>query len=148
MYLFRLLLAIWGFGLVGTIGELLLLEHFDGALQLVPLVVLAVGLATSIWYLTRPGLASLKAFEMTLVLFAASGLIGLFLHFRGNVQFERERDPTLHGFQLFAHAIMGATPALAPGTMIFLASIGVAMLLAKPVMPARPPFRTGAPMPH
>jgi len=153
MYLFRLLLAIWGLGLIGTTGELLLLEHFDGALQLIPLAVLAVGFAISIWYVLSPGRGSLKAFEMTLVLFAVSGLIGVLLHYRGNVEFERERDPTLHGFQLFWHSITGATPALAPGTMIFLASIGVAMILANPVNPSRPgpprpPFRTGASTPH
>ena len=153
MYLFRLLLAIWGFGLIGTTGELLLLEHFDGLLQVIPLAVLAIGFATSIWYVLRPGHASLKAFQVTLGLFAVSGLVGLFLHYRGNVEFERERDPTLHGLQLFWHAITGATPALAPGTMVFLALIGVAIMLANPVMPLPPrppgpPFRTGAPTPH
>jgi hypothetical protein len=77
-----------------------------------------------------------------------SGLVGLFLHYRGNVEFERERDPSLHGFPLLWHAITGATPTLAPGTMVFLALIGVAMLLASPNISTRPPFRTGAPTPH
>ena len=132
MYLFRLLLAIWTLGLVGTIGELLLLEHFDGALQTIPLVVLALGVAASGWFVRRRSAASLQAFRATLVVFAISGALGLFLHYRGNVEFEKERDPALRGIRLFWEAITGATPALAPGTMVFLAAIGFAAIIADP----------------
>ena len=142
MYLFRLLLAIWGFGLIGTIGELLLLEHFDGALQTIPLALLAIGVMSSMWYVWRRTGVSLRAFEGTLVLFAVSGAAGLFLHYRGNVEFEKERDAALHGVGLFWHSITGATPTLAPGTMVFLALIGLAVTIADP---RRPPGSAGDP---
>lgn len=147
MYLFRLLLAIWSFGLLGTIGELLLLEHFDGVLQSIPLALLGLGAAASVWFLRRRNRVSLRAFEATLGLFALSGAVGLFLHYRGNVEFELERDPSLRGIQLFWHAITGATPALAPGTMVFLALIGLALMIADPrrgLASGGPPFRGAA----
>lgn len=145
MYLFRLLLAIWSFGLFGTIGELLLLEHFDGVLQSIPLVFIAIGMVTSIWFVRSASRASIKAFELTLVVFALSGAAGLFLHYRGNVAFEKERDPALNGVHLMWEAIRGATPALAPGTMVFLALIGVAVMLADPRQPLRSPGPPGPP---
>ena len=132
MYLFRLLLAIWTLGLLGTLAELFLLEHFDGALQSIPLVMLALGAVVSAWYASRRNRASLRAFEATLVVFAIGGALGLVLHYRGNVEFEKERAPELHGWSLFWHAITGATPALAPGTMTFLAAIGFAVIIADP----------------
>jgi hypothetical protein len=129
LYVLRMLLTIWLVGVLGTTAELLLLAHFDGFLQVIPLVVLAIGLLAAAWYVTRPGTGSLRAFRSTLLLFAISGALGLYLHYRGNVEFEKERDPTLGAFQLFWEAITGATPALAPGTMILLAMIGYAMTI-------------------
>jgi hypothetical protein len=40
------------------------------------------------------------------------------------VEFERELNPDASGFSLFRDAMMGATPALAPGTMILLGAVG------------------------
>jgi hypothetical protein len=131
MYLFRLLVAIWLFGLVGTTVELLFLEHIDGILQLIPLILLALAIIASGWYLARPDNASLAAYRATLGLLVISGFVGLYLHYRGNVEFEKEREPTIAGFQLIWEALRGATPALAPGTMIFLALIGYALTLAR-----------------
>jgi hypothetical protein len=137
MYLSRLLLAIWFVGVLGTTAELLLLEHFDGALQMIPLALFATGLAIGAWYAARPDSASLAAFRAVLVLFAVSGVVGLYLHYRGNVEFERERDATLGGVQLVWNALTGATPALAPATMALLALIGYAVTVAR-TAPNRP----------
>lgn len=138
MYLSRLLLAIFFFGLIGTATELLLLGHFDGVLQFIPLVLITIGLVAVVWYGSRPSHTSLKAFRGTLVLFAISGLLGLYLHYRGNVEFEKERDATVGGFRLFWEAMTGATPALAPGAMILLAAIGYAAVVASAVSTRNP----------
>jgi hypothetical protein len=130
MYLERVLLAIFFFGLLGTTAELLLLGHFEDALQFIPLVLVAVAFVTLAWYALRPAQAALRAFQGVLWLFVASGVGGLYLHYRGNVEFERERDSSLSGVRLFWEAITGATPALAPGSMILLAAIGFAAIVA------------------
>jgi hypothetical protein len=131
MYLQRLLLAIFFAGLLGTTTELIFLEHYEDIKQFIPLVVAALGFAIGGWYAARPSAASLRAFRSVLLLFAFSGAVGLFLHFRGNVEFEKERDATLSGFGLLWGALTGATPALAPGAMAFLAAIGYAAIVAR-----------------
>ena len=133
MYLYRLLLAIFGFGLLGTAMELLLLEHYEDRTQLIPLVIIALGLTSAIWLWTSASDAAVQAFRATIALFVLSGIVGLILHYRGNVEFERERAPELNGLALFWEAIRGATPALAPGSMILLAAIGYAALRVRSI---------------
>jgi hypothetical protein len=62
--------------------------------------------------------------RLLMLLFVLSGLVGLALHYKGNVEFEREMYPTLAGWQLFKQAMTGATPALAPGTMSLFGLLG------------------------
>lgn len=131
MYLRRLLLAIFLFGLIGTTVELLLLAHFEDQLQVIPLALLALGFAALGWHGLAPSVRSAAAFRIVLLLFVAGGVLGLILHYRGNVEFEKERDATLGGFALFAEAVTGATPALSPGAMILLALLGYAALVAE-----------------
>jgi hypothetical protein len=132
MYLYRLLMAIFALGLLGTAMELLLLEHFEDALQFIPLVLIGLGLGVATWYWRSRSAASSKAFRGTIALFALAGLVGVFLHYRGNVEFEKERAPELSGLRLVWEALRGATPALAPGSMILLAAIGYAAMKARP----------------
>lgn len=131
MYLSRLLLAIYLFGLLGVAAELVLLEHYDGALQLIPFGAIALALGAGGWYARRPSPASLRAFRALQVVFAATGLLGLVLHFRGNMEFEKERDSAIGGFSLIWESLTGATPALAPGTMILFAFMGYAVLVSR-----------------
>jgi hypothetical protein len=143
MYRSRLLLAIFFFGLIGLAAELLLLGHFEDTWQSVPLALIALALVITPWYARSARPASLRAFRWLLLLFGAGGVIGLILHYRGNVEFEKERDPALGGLRLFWEAITGATPALSPGTMILFAAIGYAATVA-----GTSPFRGDGPEPH
>ena len=120
----KVLLAILIFGLIGTEVELLLLEHTDGYWQLTPVVVVAIGLAAVGWWLGSRGGASLRALRLVMLLFIVCGGAGTILHYNGNVEFELEMMPGLRGLELFGKAMMGATPALAPGVMIQLGLIG------------------------
>lgn len=138
MYLSRLLLAIFFGGLFGTTTELFFLEHYEDVKQYIPLIVAALGFAVGGWYALRPGPASLRGFRAVLLLFAVTGAVGLFLHLRGNLEFERERDSTLRGFALLWGALSGATPALAPGAMALLAAVGYAAIVARQTPLASP----------
>jgi hypothetical protein len=131
MYLQRVLLAIWTFGLLGVAAELVLLEHYEDLVQLIPFGVVAIGLAAAGWLVARPGRAAARAFAGAVTLLALSGLIGLILHYRGNAEFERERDPAIGGVTLIWESLTGATPALAPGTMILFSFIGYAVLVSR-----------------
>ena len=134
MYLQRVLLAIWVFGLLGVAAELVLLGHYEDVPQLIPFVVIATGLVGVSWLVARPGPATARAFAWVIGLFGSSGVVGLILHYRGNAEFEKERDPAIAGVSLVWESLTGATPALAPGTLILFAFIGYALLVSR-----RPP---------
>jgi hypothetical protein len=117
---------------VGTLAELLLLEHFEDAWQWAPIALLAAALLTMGWHALERGPVSLNVLRVLMVLCVASGLVGVLLHYRGNVEFELEMYPDLSGWKLFKDAMMGATPALAPGAMLQIGLIGLAWTFRHP----------------
>ena len=110
---------------LGTTVELLLLEHYDDPWQFTPLVLLPLGAAVTVWHARRPGRASLGGLRAVMALLIMSGGLGSLLHYLGNAEFARERSPDLAGLALFREAMTGATPALAPGTMMLLGALGL-----------------------
>lgn len=109
----------------GLVVELFLLGHTEDAWQWVPIGLLGIAAPVMAWQLVRPSRASLRATQILMLLFIVSGVIGLALHYKGNVEFEREMYPTLAGLQLFKQVMTGATPALAPGTMVQFGFLGL-----------------------
>src|SRR5215216_4514586 len=95
-----LLLATLALGLVGTLAELLLLEHWEDAWQYAPLALLGLGLVVLVWHAATKNRASLRALQGLMLLFLAAGALGVSLHYRGNVEWEHERTPTLAGWAL------------------------------------------------
>lgn len=123
----RFLLAILVLGMAGTAVELLLLKHDEGATQLVPLVLLGLGLAAIAWHAVRPDSASAGTVRATMVAFLAAGTAGVYFHYRANVEFQLESDPSLGGRALLMKVLEAKVPpALAPGVMIQLGLIGLA----------------------
>ncbi len=127
----RILLGILLIGLVGMGIELLFLQHDEDATQLIPLVLIALAFVTIAWHVAKGSPASLGLLQVTMVLFIAAGLLGMYLHYRANVAFQREVDPAITGHALFWKAMMAKTPpALAPGSMSQLGLIGLAYAYA------------------
>jgi hypothetical protein len=61
-----------------------------------------------------------------MALCVASGLLGMVLHYRANVEFQREIDPSLAGTRLFWKVVRAkAPPSLAPGVMAELGLLGL-----------------------
>lgn len=121
----NLILATLVVGMVGVAIELVLLEHMEDKKQWIPLALMSLGTVTLILYgLTKAGWA-LRTFQITMLLFVISGFLGIWFHYRGNVEFELEMYPSMKGLELIEEALKGATPALAPGTMIQLGLIGL-----------------------
>jgi hypothetical protein len=118
-------LAILVLAMAGIFGELLLIEHFEDAWQLVPLCLLVLGLAVVAWHARAPSVSSTRSLRALMTLFVLSGFLGVFLHYRGNVEFELEQNPRATRWALFREAMMGATPALAPGVMIQIGLLGL-----------------------
>lgn len=130
----RLFLALVLLGLAGMAAELVLLEHVESATQWIPLAVIAVGLAAGAAVAARPGRGTVRLFQGAMAACLAAGALGVYLHYRGNVAFEREMDDTLRGFALVWAALHGATPALAPGALAHLGLIGLATTYRHPAL--------------
>ena len=128
------LLGLFVFGAGGTGIELLLLGHTEDFWQLLPLGLMGVGGAALAWYSATGGAPSLRLFRRTMGAVVVSGVVGLWLHYQGNAEFEREMYPSLQGLALFWEAIRGATPTLAPGTMLELGLLGLAYTYRHPVL--------------
>jgi len=92
------------------------------------------GAATAVtaWCALRPGIAALRALRGLMLLCVAAGVVGIVQHFRGNVAYARDANPSLDGAALYWEALMGATPSLAPGAMIQLGLVGLLFAFRHP----------------
>jgi hypothetical protein len=72
--------------------------------------------------------------RLLMAFFVLSGIVGTWMHYRGNSAFELEVDPALPSWPLFKASISGVTPVLAPGSMIQLGLIGLAWCFRHPVL--------------
>ena len=122
----RLLLGALAIGVLGTTGELILLRHIDKPAQWIPLVFLGAALPVLIWHAAAPSAASIRVLQGLMLGFIAMGVIGVGLHYDGNVEFERELHPDEHGWTFIRKTVAGATPVLAPGSMVLLGLVGLA----------------------
>jgi hypothetical protein len=121
----RFLLVLLVAGSAGMATELLLLGHYEEITQWAPLVLLGLGMAAAIWDLAAPGPASILAMQALMALFVLAGVVGVGLHYQGNVEFELEMYPDLAGVELLSKTLTGATPVLAPGSMALLGAVGL-----------------------
>jgi hypothetical protein len=112
-------------GLFGTGTELLLLGHVESVQQRIPLVLLAVSAVAAVWHVSRPTSASVRTLQAAMALCVCSGVIGVGLHAQGNEAFELEMYPAMRGRELAVKVLTGATPVLAPGSMVLLGLIGL-----------------------
>jgi uncharacterized membrane protein len=121
------LLGVLALGLLGTVTELLLLEHYEKPLQFVPLVLIAAAIAVLAWHLRRYDAASLRALQIVMALFVLAGFVGIAAHFQGSAEFQLELDPAIGTWELINKILHAqAPPLLAPGMMLQLGLIGLA----------------------
>ena len=127
-----ILLVILLLGLFGSAIELILLGHYEEWQQWIPLGLLAGAIALLAVYAATRSPRVLRVFRWLAVGFVLAGFVGIYFHYRGNVEFEREMYPQMKGLELIWEALRGATPALAPGTMVQLGLVALAYLYGHP----------------
>lgn len=132
-----LLLGTLVVGVVGTSGELILLGHFELPAQWIPLIVLGASAIVIAWHGRHPTAASVRAMQALMGLFIAAGVLGVGLHLDGNVDFERELHPTESGFEFVRKTVAGATPVLAPGSLVLLGLVGLGQTYRHPCTAGR-----------
>jgi hypothetical protein len=130
----RILLALVFLGIVGLTLELLLLEHTESATQLIPFAVLGAGFFSALTVTIRPSVPSLRLFQGVMLCFVVAGLVGIYLHLRGNVLFEQETNPSARGVDLIWHSLRGGIPMLAPAAMAQLGLLGLVFAFRHPAL--------------
>ena len=129
----RFVLAALTFGLFGVLADLTTLQHFEDSWQLVPMVLIGLALLTIGWYLLGGGAPSVRLLQVLMLFFIVAGVAGVILHYRGNMEFQLEIDPSQRGWDLFTKVIHAkAPPALAPGAMAQLGLLGLAYAFRHP----------------
>lgn len=129
-----LILGVFLFSIFGTGTELLLLEHTEDAWMWTPLVLMGSSIVLLSVYGISKNAWVIKLFRGLMLLFLISGLLGVWFHFKGNMEFELEMYPSMEGWELFRETMQGATPALAPGTMVQLGLLGLIYTLKHPML--------------
>jgi hypothetical protein len=130
----RLLLWVMLVGMLGLLVELTLIEHFDDALQWIPLVALGAGVLAVVALLVRPARGWLRALQALSLAFLAAGGLGIYLHLDGNIEWEREDDPAAGTADLVVRALAGTIPLLAPGALAQLGLIGLVVAYRHPAL--------------
>jgi hypothetical protein len=134
----RLLSGVLLFGLLGTATDLLLIGHHEDVWQLIPLMTIGIAaVATVVLALGRPAarraLLMVRLFRAAMLLLILSGAAGSILHYRANMEFKLEMDPSLRGLALFSSVVRAtAPPALAPATLVLLGLLGLAASFGRP----------------
>ena len=130
----QLLLALLVLGNLGLQVELAFLQHADSVTKWIPHVALFVGLLSLAAVYLRPGPVTLKTLRVVMCLYLGVGLLGVYFHLRGNIEFALERDPALTGLRMVWKALRGATPALAPGALAQLGLLGLVYAYRHPTL--------------
>jgi hypothetical protein len=134
----QLLLAIVVLGLVGIGVELLLLAHYADVLQWMPLALIAAALVVIGAHVRTESARSLRVLRVVMALFIVSGAVGIGLHYRGNLEFQLEIDPTQSHWDLFRKVVRSQSPpALAPGFMAQLGLLGLLYTYRHPALERR-----------
>ncbi len=127
-----LLLALVAVGAVGLLVELLLLEHWLVRPQLIPLATLICILFATVLVWKRPNPRLLRVFRGVMIWTVLAGSAGIGFHLRDNLAFEREIAQEASPVSVLAEAVRGATPLLAPGSLLHLGLVGLAFTYKHP----------------
>jgi uncharacterized membrane protein len=127
------ILGVLVLGLLGTVTELVLLEHYEQPLQFVPLALIVAAVAVLIWESRRHDAASRRAVLIVMGLFVLAGFVGVVAHFHGSAEYQLELNPEMSNWELLEKVLRAkAPPLLAPGMMLQLGLLGLAYTFSDP----------------
>jgi hypothetical protein len=132
---FLLILSILSIG--ATLTELILLEHTDGLLQLIPFGLSGIGAVVVIAALLRPRRTTLRWLRVAMVIVAVGGLFGVGIHLRENILFEQDIRPNAATLDIIVNAVKGASPLFAPSALVFAALLALLATYYHPVFGRR-----------
>src|SRR6185436_14365594 len=96
----RLLFGLLVFGMAGTTTELVLMNHYEEWEQWIPFAGMGISLLTLIWFAFYRSPGATRSFRLCMFLLMVIGATGTILHYRANMEFQLEMDPTMGGMAL------------------------------------------------
>lgn len=122
----RLLLGLLVLGMAGTTLELWFMSHYEDWWQLIPFIGMGGSLLALLWFAISRSSVAMGSFRICMLLLMVIGATGTILHYRANMEFQLEMDPTVGGMALLFKVLHAkAPPALAPGNMALLGLLGL-----------------------
>jgi hypothetical protein len=119
---FLLVLSLFLFG--GALVELWLVGHTEEFVQWIAFVLAGAGALSVALTLLHFRASTVRILRVCMLVIALGSLVGMYLHFSGNVELAREIQPDSSTAQLVWRGLQGGNPLLAPGVL------AVAALLA------------------
>ena len=130
----RFLLCLSVLLLGGTVVELLLVNHKEDVVQLIPFFLCGLGVIATLLVLVRPRRGTLLVLRVCMGLVICGSIFGIYEHFANNVAFQREIKPNTPMSEALMSAIAGANPLLAPGTLAVAAVLALAATYYHPAL--------------
>ncbi len=90
----RILLAIIVASLIAAETELILLGHIKPFFQLVPVLLIVLGVGSIVWYAVSLNVKIMRVFQVTMFLCVFSGFLGIVLHLAFDVATVQKKDKT------------------------------------------------------
>lgn len=128
----RLLAALAMGTFAGTIVELLLTEHVEEPLQVLPFGLCAIAMAALALTWIGPSRGRVLAMRIVMTVVGLGGVYGVWTHWSANLAFELEIRPNAVASEVIADALMGASPLMAPGILTLAAVLATAATLGLP----------------
>ena len=91
--------------------ELVLVEHYEDRVQLIPFVLIASGVAAIAWVWFAPEARSLRVLRWVAGAVVLGSLFGVVLHVKGNVEFALEVTPEAPLAEIVWKSVSGGQPA-------------------------------------
>jgi len=135
--LLRLLLGLAVFMVVGTLGELIVIEHYQQTEQYFPIVISVVALISMGAAIVRPQRWTFQVMRAVMIVLGLVSLLGLYYHITGNFAFELEIRPNATLSEVFMDALGGANPLLAPGVLGIAAVLALASTYYHPALKSK-----------
>lgn len=130
----RALLGLVCASALGACAELALGGHTGSPVQWVPFGLAALGTLSAVGLWLAPSKKTLRGLQGAMLVVAAGGVFGMWEHLEHNYAFEAEIRPAASTMELLSEAILGASPALAPGMFLVMAAMGFAAAWKHPAL--------------
>lgn len=130
----RFLLGVVAFIFIVTVFELILLDHTEETLQWIPFIASGIGLLATVGAWIAPSLTAVRILRWVMVGVVLTSLVGMYLHFTGNLAFTREINPSFTLSESIWPAMKGSYPLLAPGILFLAGILGLAATHRHPVL--------------